>query len=255
MQSLAIVKPDMMKRASLLFEKIFIIDIEAQGPSLSGQPFDWIFNQANLKLDDPTLISRITEDQKAELFRALGRVAEAIVLSCRDKYQVIPILEDIEVPDGKTKVYIASLDKLPLPVEHKLSWEQVIEFRQDHEAAGNYRALRNWVNGLAATSSDHTKELIDERISSYCQAMEKHGIETVLGCFKSVYDEKFLKYLLTIAGGGTALAGPMGGLVAAAVFTAGKVAVELLERRVELIDLQRNSEAAIIYDASRLGRN
>jgi hypothetical protein len=153
-------------------------------------------------------LSFINEQQEGELFEAVGRVAEALLAARGANYDVVPVYKRVAIRDGQTKAYIAALETIPVVIEEHLSYEQVAEFRRDHEACGNYRALRAWLrDGLAARGIEEAKEIIERKIEDYTKSIQKHGLETARDYIQIVYDDKFIKRLLALTSGAAVLTG------------------------------------------------
>jgi hypothetical protein len=74
------------------------------------------------------------------------------------------------------------LDFIPDIVEDKLTWEQVLEFRQDKTTKTKLDRLRRWFNiDLLKKSEEEIKNILGQKIDDYQWALKKHGIQTLIG--------------------------------------------------------------------------
>jgi hypothetical protein len=201
----------------------------------------------------------LNREEERMLFQSLGKVAEAISRLKYKNYDLVPMYhgDDTDFLDGTTLAYQAAFRSIPEVIEEQVEWDQIVAFRDDHDAATKYRALRTWLrDGLRARSVDEATDIIAEKLRHYETAMEKYGLKTMIGCIKMLYDAQFLSQLAGISGTLGAMFGPVAAAVGGGLYVAGKVWIELSERRIELIDAQQGnqSEVAIIYEANRLAR-
>lgn len=59
-----------------------------------------------------------------------------------------------------------------------MSWEQILEFRQDRGASRKYRNIRLWLrDGLHAETITEASELVEKKIEDYEWAIRKHGLK------------------------------------------------------------------------------
>jgi hypothetical protein len=260
--TLAIATPSMHKRAALLFDKVFLVEYQTGPEEVKEEMaprtrFDWLINRATLVPNMP--LRPLNTEEQGELFRALGEFAEAIgkISAQYADYDLVPMYtgDATSIPDGTTLAYQAAFRTIPEVLEEEAAWDQIVEFRNDPDATTKYRALRTWLrDGLSARSVAEAEDRIAEKLRDYEAALEKHGLKTMQGCLTMLYDAQFLAQAGAVSGTAWGVFGPVGAALAAGLYVAGKVLLQLSERRVEMIDAlrQNHSEVAVIYEAKRL---
>jgi len=138
------------------------------------------------------------------------------------------------------------LDFIPDIVEDKLTWEQVLEFRQDKKAKTKLDRLRRWFNiDLLKKSEEEIKNILGQKLDDYQWALKKHGIQTLIGGSTSIMSfvsgPTLLKLLtdspLAMASGGVAIG-------------AGAIAW-IAKKLIERTDLKRDP-VAYIYEVRKL---
>lgn len=173
-------------------------------------------------------------------------------------YPVHPIYETQHSQTGDGFALEAVLSHIPVIDQAQISWEQIIDFRQDKETIRKYREFRMWLrDSLTASSPSEATELINKKLESYEWAMRKHGLATVQGALTFIFDFKKLGIAATAATAGGAIAGPIGSAFAAGVAIAGQATAWAIERKIKREETQRgpDSEVAYIYDVnSRFGK-
>ncbi len=150
---------------------------------------------------------------------------------------------------GDQVAYQAVLAHIPLVDSERINWEQILEFRRDHKAKGSYRKLRFWIwYALKGKSLDEAVNIIGQELEDYKWAIKKHGLKTKIGAIKSLIDTK---YLISLAGGATVaniLGGPIWSAMATGALTISKMSLFIAERKLDLEDIKRKSEVALIYE-------
>lgn len=159
-----------------------------------------------------------------------------------------------DFPKGAREVLAAAIHNIALVNETDLSWEQVLEFRRDHQARVKYRRLVRWIDAELATQSPATVEdLIAVRLDDYEWALRKHGIRTTIGALSCLLDPKFLAATsaITVATS-VAGAGPWAALCAAALVV-GRSALSFGTAYIDGLDERRkeNYELAYLHKISR----
>lgn len=105
-----------------------------------------------------------------------------------------PTQFDIDFKEKKTRinnnenpVVIICTEQIPSILEEKLEWKQVLEFRCDKKAVEKLIRFRNWAN---IELLDCKREVIISKfelaLDEYKNALNKHGIETIIGGFSTV---------------------------------------------------------------------
>jgi hypothetical protein len=138
------------------------------------------------------------------------------------------------------------LDYIPTPVDARLTWDQVSEFRQDRKSVQKLNRLRRWFTlDLAKMSESEIKATLEKKLDDYQYALKKHGIETVLAGATSI---------LSFSAGPTATAlltsSPLAALASGIVVASGAVAW-IGNKLIERSKLKRD-EMAYIYDVQKL---
>ncbi|MCL1884356.1 MAG: hypothetical protein FWF81_11490 [Defluviitaleaceae bacterium] len=88
---------------------------------------------------------------------------------------------------AKTPAISICINNLPLIIEDKLDWEQVLEIRSDKKSIEKIRRLKNWLNtDILHKSEAELKSLLDKAIDDYSFALKKHGIQTLAGAISTV---------------------------------------------------------------------
>lgn len=152
---------------------------------------------------------------------------------------------------GENIAYEGALSNIPLVAVGSASWDHILAFRSDAEAVRKYRDLRLWLRaGLKAESAQHAADIIGQKIEDYRWAIERHGLQTTLGAFKTIFDWKESKLAVAAAGIAAAAGGPVWAIIAGGLSIAMQVGAWLAERRLDDKDIVRgpNREVAILYD-------
>lgn len=161
--------------------------------------------------------------------------------------------------EGVKVAYEGALSNIPLVTAEAATWKQIAAFRSDADAVAKYRNLRLWLrSGLKAESAQHAADLIGQKIDDYRYAIKRHGLQTSLGAFKTIFDWKESKLSLAATGFAAATGGPLWAALAGGISVALQVAAWVTERRLDAKDIVRgaNREVAILYDMQeRFGPN
>ena len=96
-----------------------------------------------------------------------------------------------EFKPGNYSVLVAALKGIHIVDENALVWEQVIEFRNDAKARKAYKRFLHWADQIFdGKDRSHVEDEISMRLENYKQAMNTHGIKTILGCLEDILDPK-----------------------------------------------------------------
>ena len=164
----------------------------------------------------------------------------------------------ISYPDGYFLAYQAALNNLSLVSPHKLSWKQVMDFRQDKNALHKYRSLRLWFfDGIKAKSLNQATDIIAQRIEDYQWAIKKHGLNTIAGVFSKIVSLQSISAIATGAGLTAIIGGPYWSAIVAGAITSAEVSVWLFERHVDKLSMIKEdySDIAILHEAKKLVEN
>ena len=153
-----------------------------------------------------------------------------------------------EYQPGDHQAIVAALENLNIVDESQLTWDQIMQFREDTESRSKYRRLMHWMDkDMVGKPQSFVEDEIAIKLENYEHALEKHGIKSVVGAFKDLlYDNLGLFGAAGLAAAGFPYLA--GGIVV------GKVGVKLAEARLDLDDVKRgdNSEIAAIYEIKQL---
>lgn len=151
-----------------------------------------------------------------------------------------------DYPDGNSLACQAVLNNIAIVDNNAISWNQVLEFRKDPEAARKYRSLRLWLHeGVEANSISHATDIIGNKIDDYEWAIKKHGLKTVTGILTSFFDLKTVSALATGAGFGAFAGGPVGASLIAGLIVTSKIVATVADKKIDLEDLKRDEYAPI----------
>jgi len=161
--------------------------------------------------------------------------------------------------EGEQRAYEGALSNIPLVLAESAAWDQILAFRADADAVAKYRDLRLWLrSGLKAESVQHAADIIGQKVDDYRWAIKRHGLQTSLGAFKTIFDWKESKLSLAATGLAAATGGPMWAALAGGLSVAVQIGAWVAERRLDARDVSRgaNREVAILYDMQeRFGRS
>lgn len=112
-----------------------------------------------------------------------------------------------ESPATKSEVLRIILNSLPVPDE-STPWEQILEFRGDHEAADKFLDLRNWMNEVACAklAPVEIQEKLEYLISRYRRHLELHRMKVNAGTLETIIVTigEFLENIAHLKFGGAA---------------------------------------------------
>jgi hypothetical protein len=179
--------------------------------------------------------------------RTIVRIYERQGIELTPIYHDPTEYDELEPDFHQTQAGIeVSLDFVPVAVEDKLSWKQVLEFRRDTEAREKLRRMRNWFTlELAGKSEAEIRATLEEQLDDYSWALRKHGIATTVGGFTS-----FLGVAAAPATLSLLTASPLAVMAGGIALAAGAVAW-LAHKQVERTELRR-SEIAYLHEVRKL---
>jgi len=156
-----------------------------------------------------------------------------------------------EYPDGNSLACQAVLNNIAIVDNDAISWNQVLEFRKDPEAARKYRALRIWLHeGIEAKSISQATDIIGKKIDDYEWAIKKHGLKTITGILTSFFDLKTVSALATGAGFGAFAGGSVGASLIAGLIVTSKIVATVADKKIDLEALNKDkySQIALICE-------
>lgn len=75
----------------------------------------------------------------------------------------------------------------PSIIEESLSWEQVLEVRNDKENTQKLRHFITWSQRVSSKMNpNEIREMLEEELDSYKEALKKYGIKTATGSFSMI---------------------------------------------------------------------
>lgn len=125
------------------------------------------------------VLHSLPKDINKELLEIAITTAENIK-ERRFDYDVLGTLEDSDVVE-------VVLQNIPI-ADEDVSWEQILDFRNDENSKIHIINLRRWINKLSCEnlSIKQTQEEIDYLISSYHDHMRFHKMKTQLGIIETI---------------------------------------------------------------------
>jgi hypothetical protein len=172
---------------------------------------------------------------------------------------VVPIYESTkafvtDTPSGETIAYQAVINNIPV-VKPDGPWEQVFDFRRDTEAAAKVRALRLWLpKVLTGRSLAESTDIVGKMMRDYQWALQKHGLETVLGTISHVLSSDTLVALAAVGGVVGFASQPVWGILASGSLAVAHAAVHVARSEIARTDLMHgdNEPMATIHDIRRI---
>lgn len=162
---------------------------------------------------------------------------------------------DLDYQVGNHQTLIATISNLGLVDEGQLSWEQVTEFRKDQQARGKYRRLLHWLDKeMVGKPQAFIDDEVAEKLEGYEWALNKHGIESVLGTISEALDGKYLVGASSVTGSFTLAGHPTLGVLVGGALIAGRVTVKLAQAMLDLADAERGPDYEIswAYEVKKL---
>jgi hypothetical protein len=176
------------------------------------------------------------------------RQMQALSKALKNAYNLdVPTLHNFR--QGKFKQYetanypvvVNVLENLKVVDEHRLTWEQVLEFRKDVKAKRTFRRLVHWLDAeMVGKPLPFIEDEIAQRLEGYEWAVKKHGLETLIGSLSAALDSKIL-----LTGAGALAAGhTIGqdwiGMLTGASIVVGNCAVHFAR---EVLDIEQTKRS------------
>jgi hypothetical protein len=268
-----------LKRAALLFDKVYVPSRVLQGDwtipadlAFTCDRFEWDCGERACECAEEQIIEERHLDPgeysegeweaisdrilESEEWARLQALKEMLFLGWqfeqKCKVSIVPVFHDCAEFEpfygrGTDTAWAAAMKALPV-VKPSVSWDAVMDFRQDKEALQKYRNLRLWfTSSFNCASLRQAEDTIAKKLDDYRWAIRKHGLETVTGAITSVAG----------VASASAIADMLGASLLQVLSTglslgAGALAW-IAKKRVSLQDVKRgpDSEIAIIHDARR----
>jgi hypothetical protein len=157
---------------------------------------------------------------------------------------------------GRDMALVSVLQGLPIPVESKLTWEQVLEIRADIDSRDRLRRFARWLDGLLpAKSAAQISDEIFIRLEDYRRALTKHGVETLIGAFEHVVSWQPMLVKFATAVTGSAFGEPILDLIGAGSIALGEMSIALQKSRIRLQEIHRQHEdVSFVFELNELIR-
>jgi len=247
------------KAAALLFDRICVIPDDEDRPKVDIPiELTFGFKKANIRIKELMLAEAKNFKSKKDMN---GKIVDIALKYIAEAYRefglnVIPTYGKYssfmhEFSGGTQLAFEAALNNINIVNAENLSWDHIIEFRQDSESLRKYRDLKIWFQqGINASSVSEATDIIAAKIDNYEWALKKHGMETLKGALTMLLDYKNAGISASAITGGTVLAGSLGGAIAGGLVIAGQTTAWLMERHIQKKEIIRGNdkEIAFIYD-------
>lgn len=230
-----------------------------------GLAADW-----NIQTKRAPIVAMCGPDEKRlQLLRAstdygLGLIIREVAKSFSAKYGItmVPIYalssdRETEFHEGTRQVLVATLSNLEIVDEQQLTWEQVIEFRDDEQTKQKYRRLLHWLDrDMVGKSEAFIHDEICQRLEDYESSLKKHGVKTVVGIIQEVLDGKYLAGVSDVSSPFVLAGHPTLGVLAGAGLIVARVVVKIAQVLLDFDDVERgpNSEISWVYEVKRIGK-
>jgi hypothetical protein len=153
-----------------------------------------------------------------------------------------------EYEQGDHAAALVTAANVSMVDENSLTWEQVLEFREDTEAR---LAYRQYVHALDAEMLGKPLSYIQDemaiRLEKHDKALRDHGISPLSGVISGLLDAKNIGVVSGASATAGKLDGGIGALLTAGILMIGKAIVEVRKHRVAREDLKRGGDSGIAW--------
>jgi hypothetical protein len=175
---------------------------------------------------------------------------------------LVPIYENEKDRDklysqGDRETILMILSNLSIVDEDKLTWEQVIGFRDDKDTQRKYKRFYHWLNKeMVDQSQAFIEDELSIRLEDYECALKKHGIKTIIGTVEEALNGEFFLGTCGVMGSLTLIDHPLLGFLAGSGLIIGKVGIKLVNTFMDYEDVEsgHNSEISWVYKAKQLSK-
>jgi xanthosine utilization system XapX-like protein len=161
---------------------------------------------------------------------------------------------DNDYKPGNYAVITSVIENAAIVSEENLSWDAVIDFRQDPNARASYRAFIHWLDKeMIGKSGTFIVDEVGVRMEAYKRALSKHGIQTVIGALERALDAKALVGSATTALTLESIAHlPLVSILSGAGLLIGNAAIHVATRLIERADIvASNKEIAFVHQVGQ----
>lgn len=126
--------------------------------------------------------SLLAHDDEMAQFQ-LQRYKHNSMINAVFQFDLFPIPKLLEFEEQTThSAYEVCLSNIPIIVEEKLKWKQVMEMRKDIASIEKIHRFRKWVDSeLEGKEKDEIIQSFEKALDDYKYALKKHGIMTAVG--------------------------------------------------------------------------
>lgn len=129
------------------------------------------------------------EPEIVELGNTESRLMSILLNEIKRRDEVVPIIDAFLPLDltSKTKLVNVTIEKFPKP-NSSISWEKIIDFKENEDSTLKRANLRNWINELAKNPVDPKEfnQKLEYLIIEYEQDLKKNKIDYSTELFKVV---------------------------------------------------------------------
>jgi len=170
------------------------------------------------------------------------------VYACSENY--IRDYREVSIEENKNarSNFVLALSNLEIVDEKQLSWEQVLQFRQDEDARKKYIRLIHWLEkDLLDKPQSYIEDEISIKLDDYKTALKRHGIKTALGALSDVLDGKYLLGAAAVSAPSLLSGHPVLSALLTGGMMVGKIIVSCAQRWVEYRQTEPDNDKEIAY--------
>lgn len=92
-----------------------------------------------------------------------------------------------------SEVYEITIKSIPMAIEEKLTWQQVLDFREDLAEIEKLRRFRQWANiSLTNKNTSQIQDELSQQLEEYEYALKKHGVQTTISGITTILSSSLL---------------------------------------------------------------
>ena len=156
--------------------------------------------------------------------------------------------------EGDKDVIITTLDNLRIVDENSLTWEQVLELRNDQQSRNKYKRFIHWLDKeMIGKSQSFIEDEIAIKLSDYEEALKKHGIKTTLGTVKEMINSKAFLAGVGLSSLGIAPDTPLPVLIAGGSLAISGIVINVAEKLLAYKEVEtgKDSEISWVYEVKQ----
>jgi hypothetical protein len=242
------------KRTALLFDGVTIVADWERGLEID----------AELSILKPNFVSVFAIQDNGSAYENTDKVFMSALarMSSGNGVECVPILSKMtafntEFDAKEHQIYNVLLDNIPIADEASLSWQQVIEVRQNPELLKRFVDLRMWLRTIGDTkSANEVRDTLEDRLLKYQAALSINGIKTINGALTVFLDPAKLVTSASVVASTAIVTNTAIATLAAGLLVAGNVAVKLTENFIAKKQIRTDfAEIALLEDLGKLAGN